>query len=459
MKPLRIALWTVGAAAAAGVIAVGGLGLAKFTEQQRSQSAYLLSISTRLIDLANAVSRIESGLAAARVDLDRLHKEQIAEFDRRHDQQMAALKEQRRLINLGCQAISSLPAKIERPGRYCLRDGIQYSLLRDQDAIVVAADDVTIDLQGGTLLGPNAGDTLSAGIYSKGYRNLAVSRGTISGFMWGIRYDEPPPERKGGGTLVFQDLIIRDSGFRGVYVDFGNASAQGSVNVTDSIIERVGGTRLIRNAFAIGVELKYVKSCRISGNRVVDVLPLDLGEGVGISLTRGNGGCVVEQNYFLNGTRPEWGRTIGVWPGDLAHNPSFIFRNNVVYNYNFAFMHNSDVSVFSDNLFHSIACAPRSMPYYQPFTSLNRWINEGEVCTDHPSNFRAAADAGDVRAQFRMGIAYWEGITAKGSVDQAWQWFELAAKNGSDAAKDWIASQHEARKRDPSWYLPQSQRE
>jgi hypothetical protein len=51
-----------------------------------------------------------------------------------------------------------------------------------------------------------------------------VPKGTISGFMWGIRYDEAPSGCDGGGTLVLHHLIVRDSGFRGIYLDFGAAT-------------------------------------------------------------------------------------------------------------------------------------------------------------------------------------------------------------------------------------------
>jgi hypothetical protein len=428
----------------AGVVVIaflmvgGAFGLVRFVQQQRGQTAYLLSISARL-------GRLETNLSSAASHVDgqlRSLREEIA--DTKH-----------RLGGPECLAIPKLPARIERPGHYCLRNGQEYSLLRHEDGITVAADNVTIDLMGATLRGHGKDDTISAGIYSPGYRNLVVSNGTISGFMFGVRYDEAPPGRNGGGTLVFRDLIIRDSGFRGIYVDFGAAAAtQGSVAITDSVIDRVGGTAAFSDAYAMGIELKNTKSCRIFGNRIVDVLPVGLGEGVGISFTRANGGCVAEQNYLLNSTRPEWGRTIGIWPGPREDDPSFMFRNNVVYNYTYPFMHNSKVTVFTGNLFHSPGCSPRNVRYFDAYAALNQWVNEADVCVGHPDRFRLAAEAGDARAQFRMGTIYWEGVGAPGSSEEAWRWRGLAARNGLPAAKEWIASQLAARQRDPSWFVP-----
>ena len=466
MTTSRKAFLLLSAAVVAGVAIVGGLVLVRFLHQQRSHSAYLIDISGRLGQLEAKVgadaARIRSELTANRTllnEIERSLRQEVVEIKGQLDRTRQNLTENA-IRSLGCQPISKLPARIERSGRYCLQDVPEYSLGRDDDAIRVVADDVTIDLQGGILRGQGKDDTISAGVYSAGYRNLVVSNGTISGFMWGIRYDEPPPERKGGGTLDFRDLIIRDSGFRGIYVDFGASGVtQGSVSITDSIIDRVGGTTAVTNPFVMGIELKYTKSCRVFRNRIVDVLPQIVGEGVGISFTRANGGCVAEENHLLNSKRPDWGRTIGVWPGSTEHDPSFIFRNNVVYNYTFAFMHNSSVTVFADNLFHSISCSPRNVRYYDAYVSLNRWVNEGAVCADHPDNFRAAAEAGDTRAQFRMGTSFWEGVATSPSAENAWHWIGLAARNGSSVAKGWIDLQRAARKREPSWWVPPEYRE
>jgi hypothetical protein len=456
----RKTYFLVATAVAAGIVVAGVL--VRFVQQQRSQSAYLIAISSRLAQLetkavADVISRIGSELNANRTLLNEIElsrRQEIAEIKGQLDRTRQNLTENAARTP-GCQPISKLPARIERSGRYCLQDIADYSLGRDEDAVRVLADDVTIDLQGGMLRGPGKGDTISAGVYSAGYRNLAVSNGTISGFMWGIRYDAAPSERNGGGTLVFHDLIVRDSGFRGIYVDFGaSGGTQGSVAVTDSIIDRVGATTAIANPFVMGIELKYTKSCRVFRNRIIDVLPQSLGEGVGISFTRANGGCVAEENHLLNSKRPDLGRTIGVWPGSAEHDPSFIFRNNVVYNYTYGFMHNSSVTVFADNVFHSSSCSPRNVRYYDAYVAANRWVNEGAVCADHPDNFRAAAEAGDASAQFRMGTTFWEGVATSGSVEQAWHWFGLAARNGSSAAKEWIDMQRAAHKREASWWIP-----
>ncbi len=163
---------------------------------------------------------------------------------------------------------------------------------------------------------------------------------------------------------------------------------------------------------------------------------------------------MAEQNYLLNSKRPEWGRAIGIWPGSKANDPSFIFRNNVVYNYTYAFMHNSKVTLFTDNLFHSTACSPGNVRYYDLYAGLNRWVNEDPVCADHPENFLAAAKAGDPRAQYRLGRTFWEGVAATGSSEEAWYWFRLAARNGSAAAKEWIELQAAARIADPEWPAP-----
>ena len=154
-------------------------------------------------------------------------------------------------------AASPTPAstvRIDSPGNYVL-SGDRFC---SGDGIRVEADDVTIDLDGFSLVGPDSGS--SVGIFMDGRRNVEIRNGTI-----------------------------RDFGGRGIHDKNGTGTAYG---------KRIIGIRAISNG-----------SCGLclggDGNLIVDCLVAD-NKGSGLCVGR----SIVRNNVFLNN------ETGGIAPGD-----------------------------------------------------------------------------------------------------------------------------------------------
>ena len=87
------------------------------------------------------------------------------------------------------QEVSSLssndggPVRIDRPGSYRLRQDIR--LKGTGAAIIIGADEVTLDLAGHVLTGP--GGKQGTGIMVDGRRNVSVRNGTLHGFGFGVQ--------------------------------------------------------------------------------------------------------------------------------------------------------------------------------------------------------------------------------------------------------------------------------
>jgi hypothetical protein len=229
----------------------------------------------------------------------------------------------------GCRLIEIIPILIEESGRYCLSPTPRYNADELRSAIVVKADDVTIDLGGRVLAGPRQPDRITEGIYSAGYRNLTVMNGTIEGFMSGIQIAPPLHEPSLGGSYRFTGLTIADSSSRGIAVELGKQ--RGNVTITDSVIRRTGGSTLVQDASAIGIEISGASGCRIEDSQVLDTMPVGDGDGVAISMSGGNQGCLIQKNRLANSARPEGARTMPVRSADW--DPSIVLRENLVSNF------------------------------------------------------------------------------------------------------------------------------
>jgi hypothetical protein len=78
--------------------------------------------------------------------------------------------------------IPSVPYTISSPGFYFL--GGNLTMTGNGVAIIINADDVTLDLMGFCLIGPGAGNF--NGIYMNGRTNVEIRHGTVRGFSTGI---------------------------------------------------------------------------------------------------------------------------------------------------------------------------------------------------------------------------------------------------------------------------------
>lgn len=401
-------------------VAAAAFGIGELVSEQRSQIA----------ELAGRLQEVKETSANLRSLADQLAESRKAEDDR-----AAASR---------CTVIDVIPFVIRQSGQYCLSVSARYYASEPiRFAIAVMAADVEIDLMGAKLDGPNRPDHVSEGIYSAGHRNLTVRNGTISGFMYGVRID-PPPEPSDSGTYAFRQLDIIDSSFRGISVDLGARSkATGIVNISDVSIARTGGTTIFPNAFTMGIELANTRHCSIEKTTIFDVSPSGVGEGIGIALSDNNQLCVIEDNFIINTERPKWGRTIALWSN--ASEANFLFSRNFVSNFTYAAFNYDKAALFRNTL-HSIDCTPRNTDDY--YSTLNRtgnvWLNEEESCSDKPSEFEAAATAGDPRAQYRMARMIIEGITIDTTDTEAVRWLSLAAAQGLTIAAEQLEGMRKA---------------
>jgi parallel beta-helix repeat protein len=76
--------------------------------------------------------------------------------------------------------IKSCPVTITKPGTYSLNQDLFCSTTGN--AITISADNVTLNLKGHILLGPQTG----FGVYVGAHENVVVENGTISGFWFGV---------------------------------------------------------------------------------------------------------------------------------------------------------------------------------------------------------------------------------------------------------------------------------
>lgn len=81
--------------------------------------------------------------------------------------------------------IKSLPVTITKPGTYNVNQDLVCSA--GGNAIMISADNVTLDLKGHVILGPQTGGSFtSTGVYVGAQQNVVVENGTITGFSNGV---------------------------------------------------------------------------------------------------------------------------------------------------------------------------------------------------------------------------------------------------------------------------------
>lgn len=140
----------------------------------------------------------------------------------------------------------ALPFEINAPGSYCLVGNRHCA----EDGIRINADDVTIDLSGFTLAGPDSGG--SVGVLMKGRKNVEVKNGTV-----------------------------RDFGNRGIFDKNEGGMAQG---------KRIIGVRVVSNGgcgICLGGDGNLIRDCYVADNK-----------GTGACVER----TIVERSVFVNNT-------------------------------------------------------------------------------------------------------------------------------------------------------------
>jgi len=183
---------------------------------------------------------------------------------------------------------AGFPVTLSQPGSYVL-SGVLVVPNADTDAIVIASDHVTLDLNGFAILGPTdcsggldpcAGEGVGIGIRTDTIRfNITIRNGTIQGMgNDGIRLN--------GDSHLVEYVHSRSNGNRGIYIT--PSQDRGPSIVTHNTVQRNGATGLQldtgaasynvigNNAFGLYLEVGTVSYNIITGNAFQGMsLPFD----------------------------------------------------------------------------------------------------------------------------------------------------------------------------------------
>ena len=185
-----------------------------------------------------------------------------------------------------CDHLISLPGTqtvgyvIGAPGTYCLAtDVIMGASFTSGNAIEIAANYVTLDLNGHKVHGAAAGTaTQAVGIYAFNRRNVTVKNGTVWGFDTGLWLDATIPTAGTDGALsgyLVEGVRAELNRIVGIRVSGANSI------VRNNVVANTGSSTRIPNASAIGI-LVYSTGGRVLDNDILTVTPAGDGQGRGI---------------------------------------------------------------------------------------------------------------------------------------------------------------------------------
>ncbi len=281
--------------------------------------------------------------------------------------------------------IDLLPYTIVVPGNYILAS----DLTTTTGGITIKSDNVSIDLNGYSIQGETSPSTQYFGISSFGYNNITIQNGNIHGFQYGIYLSDyvgqasSGDELTGGGHII-DSVNISHSSFRGIRIE-----GQGNV-VTNNTISYIGGADVTPDSYAFGIE-SFGFNADISHNNIFEIRGSgysDLGEGVGISISRYGDGSTINGNIIknlasdINLTYQDWAApsrsSWGIWVGGDGSS-DIVVDGNLIENFVYGVTFKRTVSgEFSNNeVFGAV------VPYYRPYDADGtRVIDSGDNSSD-----------------------------------------------------------------------------
>jgi hypothetical protein len=197
--------------------------------------------------------------------------------------------------------ITSVPYTISNPGFYFLGGNLTYS--DTYYAIIVNADNVTLDLMGFRLSHPGP-LAVGTGIYAYGRYNVEIRNGTVSGFEYGVSCSGAQhrvsnvraiSNRLNIGLIGKNHLVNAcngSNGQKGIYV--------GSGTITNSVAS---------NNWEYGIEFDGPGS--LIGNIANDNGTTGFMFGTGIIMVDRNSASDNGTNYFAGGASTAWGINAG----------------------------------------------------------------------------------------------------------------------------------------------------
>ena len=196
-----------------------------------------------------------------------------------------------RAETINCTAITSLPVTITVQGIYCLTADLGTSI-SSGNAITIATNNVTIDMNGHKLGGLAAGSgTTAIGIYALNRTNISLKNGTVRGFSAGVSLDASVGNVSGGGGHLLENLRA-DFNFRtGLSV-----AGVGNIIRNNQVIS-TGGSTVTSGSFGIQV---YGLGARVLNNDVIGTTS-QTGSASGLWVY-GAPGIVIENNRIAETT-------------------------------------------------------------------------------------------------------------------------------------------------------------
>jgi hypothetical protein len=177
---------------------------------------------------------------------------------------------------------------ISAPGTYCLEtDVIMAASFTTGNAITIAANYVTLDLNGHKVHGAAAGATTQAvGISAVNRRNVTIKNGTVWGFATGINLEASSPTTLAGYIVEGVRLELNRS--IGMYVAGANCIVRNNVVANT-------GPSAVPNANASGIYL-FASGGRVLNNDILTLTPNGIGSGSGIYI-------ISSENMLVVGNR------------------------------------------------------------------------------------------------------------------------------------------------------------
>ena len=171
--------------------------------------------------------------------------------------------------------IPSLPYSITSPGVYSVNTEFPALTIASGAAIVINANNVTLELNGHSIFNSNAANT-AKGVYAYDHKNVTVRNGTMRGFSIGIDLLSSVTNGSLSNGNVVEDLVVNGSSWLGIRV-WGNANVVRRCTLTNS-----GGTAS-NDGNGYGLTVQAGTGNRVFDNDITGVTATDathLGYGI-----------------------------------------------------------------------------------------------------------------------------------------------------------------------------------
>jgi hypothetical protein len=218
---------------------------------------------------------------------------------------------------VACNVLTSLPATIDEPGKYCLERDF-FLALDKGTAIRIDSDDVVLDFQGYLVSNRAAGlETGALGVAAYERNNITVRNGTLIGFYEGVSLSGPLGVQTSNNHLV-EGMRVTSSTRTGIGINGMDCVVRGNV------VYEVG----VGGETGTGILLTGWRHKAVDN----DVQRIVGSAGTGISYTSGGGNGLILGNRIT-------GARYGVWiSGSSAR-----YRDNVTHETSTAYVGGVDL--------------------------------------------------------------------------------------------------------------------